>query len=164
MFLGRDIRDLSSLLSLPDVVTFVAVLAGMGSVGEYRLENVPRLRSAAIRCDRMADAAFADLALGRVAPKAVVVGLKANGDVPARSGEVMTSRAALCGSGIPAVVHRVIELHVEALNELYRECLDLMRVACDVLMADRTHRLSLGARELAKMTTDTRLMAWVVHL
>ena len=116
VLLRGDIRDLTALLALTNVVAFVAALARMRGVREYGLKDVTRLRRAAVGSDRMTNRARADLALGRVTAKAIVVGLKPHRNVPARTREIVTSDAALRRSCIAFFVHRMVEFHVEALE------------------------------------------------
>ena len=136
----------------------------MRCVCEDGLENVSRLRRAAVRSDRVTHRTGSDLAFRCVAAKAVIVGLKTGRNMSARAGEVVTRHASLRRSRVATVVDRVVELHVEALDERRRESLDLMRIARHVLVADSTHRLRFAARELAQMATDARFMAGIIHL
>lgn len=112
----------------------------------------------------MADAALADLALSGVAAKAVIVCLKTDWDMPSRSRKIVTCDAALSGPRIPAIMHRMVELHIEALDKSRRERFYSRRRRLHILVTDRTHRLRLTARELAQMTADTRLVTREIHL
>lgn len=148
VLLSGDIRDLSALPTLPDVVTLVAVLARMRGVGEYRLENIARLRRAAIWPDRMTDATRADLALRGVAAEAIVMRRKCGRNVTSSTSEIVTRDASLRRPRVAPFMDCVIELHVKALDERCGERLHRRRICLHVLVADRTHRLRLGVGEL----------------
>lgn len=164
VLLGGNIRDLTTLLALSDVVTLVAILPGMRCVRKYGPEDVSRLRCTAVGRDRVARRARADLALRRVTAKTVVVRCKRRRNMPSRAREIVTRDASLSRSRFAAVVSGMVELHVEALDERRRKGLDLVRVHADILMTDRAHRLSVAARELAQVTSDACLVARKVHL
>jgi len=136
----------------------------VGSVCENSFEDIPRLRRTAVRSDRVADRTRADLALGRMTTEAVIVRCEGCRDMPSRTCEIVTRDTPLRGSRISPVVHRVVELHVKSLDKGRWECLDLVRIARDILVADRAHRLRIAARKLAQMTTDARLVTRIVHL
>ena len=164
VLLGGDIRDLPALSALPHVVALATILAGMSSVREDSLEYVARLRRAAVRGHHVTRRARADLALGGVTAKAVVVGSERRRNMTSCAGEVMTRDAPLSRACVAAVVHGVIELHVKALDERRRKRFDLVWVDTDILVADRAHRLRVAACELAQVTSDARLVAREIHL
>ena len=163
VLLSGDIADLATLPALTHVMALLAALTRMGSVREYRLKNVSRLRRAVVRCDRVADAALADLALRCVAAKAVVMSSKRHRNMPARTCKIVTSDAALRRFRIAAVMHRVVELHIKSLNKCRRESLHRRRRRLHIFMADRAHRLVL-VRELIQVTADARLVTRIIHL
>ena len=163
MLLRLYIRDLPPLLARTYVVALLAALTRMRGMREYGLEDISRLRRAAVRGHRVADAAGADLALGGVAAKAIVVCGKRRWNMPSRTREIVARDAALGGPRIATVMHRVVELHIKSLDECRRECLHRRRRRLHVLMADRAHRLVLVG-ELVQVTANARLVTGVVHL
>jgi len=164
VLLSGNIRHLPPLLSLSNVMTLVTALAGMGRVRENCLEHVSRLWRAAIRCDDVANTALADLAFSGVAAEAVIVRLKSDRNMPPSSCEIMACSTSLCRPRLASIMHSMVELHIEALHELCRKSLDLVRIASHILVADAAHRLCLGARELTQVATDAGLVAGKVHL
>jgi hypothetical protein len=136
---------------------------------EYGLKNVPRLRSSAVWSDLVADAAFTDifltdLLIRRMAAEAVVMSLEPDGDVSARPRKVVARDAALRRTSVPTLVDRMVELHVEALDELRGKRLDLIRIAADVLMADRAHRGGIDVCKLIEVATDAGFVTGIVDL
>lgn len=151
VLLGDDVGDLIALAAGPDGVAIAAAYTVVGAVGENGTENVSRLRRSAVGGKLVADIARADLALGRVAREAVVVGLDAGGDRLARTGRRVTMSTARGWAAFAIVVGRVVKLHVKALAEFERKGLDGRRVGFELVVADRAHR-AFGADELIEVT------------
>ena len=110
----------------------------------------------------MAHIARPDLAFGRMAAVAIVVGLEADRDRLGRTGTLVAGSAAGRWAARTAVVIPVVEFDVEALTKAGGEIFYRRRFRLQVAVADRAHYLvalhQRFVRELIQMAADARLM------
>lgn len=121
VLLSDDICHLPSLRARPYRMAIAAADAGVIAVSKDGAKDVSRLRSAAVRSKLVTDVARADLALRRVARKAVIVGLDPGGDRFAGPCRSMAMRAAGGRAALAIVVGSMVKLHVKALAKPHRK-------------------------------------------
>lgn len=150
-----------------DVVTFVAAYAlprCMVAMTEDRREPVRGLRRAIVRAEGVTCSTRADLCLRRMTREAVVVRSDPHGNGLSRSRWLVTVRAACGRTSIARLVSRVIELHIEALDEFRGERFHRWRCRVHLVVADRAHRgFFTRVRELTQVTTDAGIVARVLE-
>lgn len=167
-----DICYLSALRStVDDAMAFVATNTLPGSVigvSKDRFEVILRDKRTAVRCDLMANITAADLALGRMACVAIIMGIDPGWDSLSRSRRLVAERAALCRASGTAVMSAVLKLHIETFLKLGREGTHRRVVRLDILMADRA-KCPVFVRyrvvdKLVQVTPDAGFMARKLQL
>ena len=145
------------------VVTLIAadpLTAGVVLMPEDRGETIIRLGSPVIRSEGMTGRARADLGLRCVTGKAIIVGSYANRNALPRTGRVVAMGTARGRTSFAGLVCRMVELHVEALDETRRKGLERWRRRTHLVVTYRAHCGFLARiSELAQMAANARIMA-----
>lgn len=167
-----DICHLPALRgTVDDAMAFVAVNTlpgGVIGVSKDRFEVILRDKCTAVRSDLMANITAADLALGRMACVAIVMGIDSGWDSLSRSCRLVAERTTLSRASGTAVMSAVLKLHVETFLKLGREGTHRRVVRLDILMADRA-KCPIFVRyrivdKLVQVTSDAGFMARKLQL
>ena len=162
MLEDRDIGHLPGVGSSCDyMMTLAATDTSVITVCKDRGKSIIRFRGSIVWGKLVTNAARADLALRSVAPVTIIMCFDADRDRVTAARRVVAMQAALCGPAVAAVVGRVIEAHIEALDESRGERLDRRIIGIHLGVADGAHRafVVFPGDELVQMAADARLVA-----
>jgi len=167
-----DVCHLPSLRgTVDDAMAFAAVNTlpgGMIGMSKNRFEVILRDERTAVRRDLMANITAADLALGRMACVAIVMGIDPGWDGLGCSCRLVAERTTLSRASGTAVMSAVLKLHVETFLKLGWEGTHRRVVRLDILMADRTKcPIFVSYRvvdKLVQVTSDAGFMARKLQL
>lgn len=169
VFENRNSRHLASKgCPRGNRMTFVAAHAltgGVVTMSENGPEIILRLLRSAVRRQRMANGARADLALRRMTGVACRVRIDARLDRLPWARRRMAGRATLSGPAFSAIVGRMVKLHIEPLDKLCRKGFHRRLIRTKTRMADRAHRPVIVRRligyELIEVTANARIVTGV---